>query len=210
MSDWLDSPTPLDTIPTPMPPKTFGKFVHTLPENQEYLTLNFAPTSAPQRQQRWRNNGLSADFLGEYFAAFFPGNPNGEGQTDLQGEVKASVSYIANELLENAFKYSDDAAHLPISITLRLYDRHIIFQITNYANQTTAQTYQTFLQTLETGDLEDLYSQQLEKTALGEGESCLGILTIIHDYATQGGWQFEPHPENPNLMRVSVMVHLVI
>jgi hypothetical protein len=31
----------------------------------EYLTLAFSPLSAPLRS-RWRNNGLSADFLGDY------------------------------------------------------------------------------------------------------------------------------------------------
>ena len=30
----------------------------------EYLTLAFSPTSAPLRS-RWRNNGLSADFLAD-------------------------------------------------------------------------------------------------------------------------------------------------
>ena len=39
----------------------------------EYLTLAFSPTSAPLRS-RWRNNGLSADFLGDYVTTFLPAN----------------------------------------------------------------------------------------------------------------------------------------
>ncbi|NJN38779.1 MAG: ATP-binding protein, partial [Acaryochloridaceae cyanobacterium CSU_3_4] len=134
--------------------QTFGQFLDDIPDSQEYLTLNFAPTSAPQRQQRWHNNGLSADFLGDYFATFFPGEPVLNSEIDLKGTVKATVSYIANELLENAFKYSDELANLPITITLRLYDREILFQVTNYANQAMAQHYQAFVQKIESTDLD--------------------------------------------------------
>jgi hypothetical protein len=190
--------------------QTFGQFLEDIPDNQEYLTLNFAPTSAPQRQQRWHNNGLSADFLGDYFATFFPGGSASNSEIDLKGTVKATVSYIANELLENAFKYSDELASLPITITLRLYDREILFQVTNYANQETAQRYQTFVQKIESTDLEELYTQQLEQTALGEGGSCLGILTIIHDYTAKAGWKFEPLRDHPSAIRVSVIVRLVV
>jgi hypothetical protein len=45
----------------------------------EYLTLAFSPTSAPLRS-RWRNNGLSADFLGDYVTTFLPTNGH-EGKT---------------------------------------------------------------------------------------------------------------------------------
>ena len=37
----------------------------------EYLQLGFQPSSVPLKQ-RWRNNGLSADFLGDYVTTFFP------------------------------------------------------------------------------------------------------------------------------------------
>lgn len=193
-----------------MSTQTFGRFLANIPESQEYLTLNFAPTSAPQRQQRWRNYGLSADFLGDYFAAFFPGDEILENTIQLKDTVKAAVSYIANELLENAVKYSDESANLPISITLRLYEQSIIFEVVNYASTTTAQVYQQFVEALQTSDLDELYIQQLEKTALGEGGSHLGILTILKDYAAIGGWQFEPLCNSPTVSCVHVMVHLVV
>jgi hypothetical protein len=190
--------------------QTFGLFLDEIPDSQEYLTLNFAPTSAPLRQQRWRNYGLSADFLGDYFAAFFPGDEVPESAINLKDTVKSTVSYIANELLENAVKYSDGSVNLPISITLRLYNQEIIFQVTNYANQSTAKQYQQFVQEIQSSDLDELYTQQLEKTALGESGSSMGILTIIHDYSAKGGWKFEPLIDNPTVSRVSVMMHLVV
>jgi hypothetical protein len=193
-----------------MTTQTFGTFRDDSPESQEFLTLNFAPSSTPERQQRWRNYGLSADFLGDYFANFFPGGNVPESTINLKDTIKATVSYIANELLENAVKYSDESVLLPVSITLRLFDQDIVFQVTNYANQAVAQQYQEFVQTLQDADIDELYTQQLEKTALGEGGSSMGILTIIQDYAAQGGWRFEQLMENPSISKVTVMMHLVV
>jgi hypothetical protein len=190
--------------------QTFGKFKDDIPESQEYLTLNFTPSSTPQRQQRWQNYGLSADFLGDYFATFFPGEDVPESSINLKDTVKATVSYIANELLENAVKYSVPSTHLPISITLHLFDQDIIFKIANYADRAVAQKYQEFVQKLQSADIGELYTQQLEKTALGEGGSSMGILTVIHDYAAQGGWSFEPLVDNPAVSKVTVMMHLVV
>jgi hypothetical protein len=45
----------------------------------EYLTLSFSPFSAPIRS-RWRNNGVSADFLGDYVITFLPGNGRSSDQ----------------------------------------------------------------------------------------------------------------------------------
>jgi hypothetical protein len=193
-----------------MTTQTFGQFKDDIPESQEYLTLNFAPSSTPQRQQRWQNYGLSADFLGDYFATFFPGEDVPESSINLKNTVKATVSYIANELIENAVKYSAPSTHLPISITLRLFDQDIIFQVTNYASEAVASKYRKFAQTLQSADIGELYIQQLEKTALGEGGSSMGILTIIHDYSAQGGWKFEPLTDNPTVTKVTVMMHLVV
>jgi hypothetical protein len=190
--------------------QTFGQFNDAPLESQEYLTLNFTPSSTPERQQRWRNYGLSADFLGDYFANFFPGADVPESTLNLKETIKATVSYIANELLENAVKYSDESILLPISITLKLFDQDIVFEVTNYANQAVAAQYQQFVKTLQSADIDELYTQQLERTALGEGGSSMGILTIIQDYSAQGGWRFEQMMDNPTVTKVTVMMHLVV
>jgi hypothetical protein len=190
--------------------QTFGQFRDETPVSQEYLTLNFSPAATPQRQRRWKNYGLSADFLGDYFAAFFPGDAVPDSLINLKDTVKASVSFIANELLENAVKYSDGSINSPISITLYLYEQEIIFQITNCAAPAVAEKYQKFLQEIQSSNLEELYLQQLEKTAMeGEGSS-MGILTILHDYPTKGGWKFETLPDGSSTYRVTVMIYLVL
>ncbi len=85
--------------------QVFGNYVEPRDEEQEqeYLAIGFSPTSL-SIQERWRNNGLSADFLGDYLSTFFPGDD--QQARHKRREVRAGVSYIANELLENAMKYN--------------------------------------------------------------------------------------------------------
>lgn len=187
--------------------QTFGTFLTEVPASDEYLILNFSPSSAP-RNRRWGNYGLSADFLGDYFSAFFPGDERSESKINPRETVKASVSYIANELIENAVKYTDEAAGLPISIALYLYEHEIIFRSTNYACQPSVEKYQCFIQEFLKSDPDDFYANQLEKTALGSGESSMGILTMSNDYGAKFGWMFQGHGTKLDIVQVVVMARL--
>jgi hypothetical protein len=189
--------------------QTFGEFPEEIPPSNEYLTLNFSPTSAP-RKRRWKHYGISADFLGDYFAAFFPGDAVPDSKINRKDTVKGIVSYIANELLENAVKYSDESINLPISITLYLYQQELIFQVTNYSTLAIVQRYQSFIQELLDSQPEEFYTRQLEKTALGLGESHMGLLTIINDYSARFGWKFHPLDCDSTVMRVYVTARLII
>ncbi|MFB2934716.1 ATP-binding protein [Aerosakkonemataceae cyanobacterium BLCC-F154] len=187
----------------------FGEFLEKIPVSNEYLTLNFSPSSAA-RKRRWEHNGISADFLGDYFAAFFPGNASSENKINRKNTVKSIVSFIANELLENAVKYSDRSANLPITITLYLYEQELIFQVTNYSQQTTVEKYQNFIRELLNSDPDELYTRQLEKTAMGTGESNIGLLTIVNDYSARLGWKFDHLPPDSTIVHVSVIARFNI
>lgn len=189
--------------------RTYGEFSGDLPVSNEYLTLHFSPTTGP-RNQRWRNYGLSADFLGDYFATFFPGNDADAGKINRRDAVKGSVSFVANELLENAVKYSDIHANFPIKISLHLFKDQIIFQAINYSSVEVAANYEAFIKELRAADPEELYSQQMEKIALGGGESCIGILTMINDYGASFAWQFQEQQSPQPVVEVNVMVSLRI
>jgi hypothetical protein len=190
--------------------KTLGNFAAPLPNSKEYLTLYFSPTSAP-RQERWRNYGLSADFLGDYFAAFFPGDEVPNSKINQRDTVKAAVSYIANELLENAIKFNSRTVQEPISIALYLHEHQILFQVVNYVDKKSSQNYQQFAQEiLAADDIDQLYTQQLEKTAMGVGESKMGILTMMADYGARFAWKFQSLPQNSDIVQVDVLVYLDI
>ena len=184
--------------------QTFGHFDQCLDEQREYLTLAFSPLSAPLRS-RWRNNGLSADFLGDYVTTFLPANGSTAALEGRQNEIRHAVTYIANELLENAMKYHEHSVDVPIGIHLELTSTQITVSATNGISNLQAQHYQEFVGHILQEDAGDLLVRQLEESAGGtdSGKSCLGLLTIINDYRAQLGWRFEIHPKYPEMMTVS-------
>ncbi|MCP2727326.1 slr1658 superfamily regulator [Limnofasciculus baicalensis] len=189
----------------------FGEFNEILTPSQEYLVLQFSPSSIPLKH-RWRNNGLSADFMAYYFMTFFPGSEE-DGDTDSkQAEIKGAVSYIANELIENAMKFNDETSPHPISISLHLHQDKLIFLTTNSISPENVSDFQAYIQQLITSDTEELYISQLEKNA--EDETCtasrLGVLTMINDYLAKVGWKFETVQEEQKIIAVTTMVQLTV
>lgn len=189
--------------------RTFGAFTEDIPASEEYLTLHFSPNTVPRRR-RWGNYGLSADFLGDYFAAFFPGDTLPDSQLNQRDTVKAAVSFIANELLENAIKYNAASVTAPVSICLHLYQNELIFHVINYSDVDAAEKYQAFIQRLTQADLENFYLQQLEKAATGTDSSCMGIVTMMNDYGARFGWRFQPFGEQTEVIQVDVLVTLAV
>ena len=188
--------------------ETIGHFIDPLEPTDEYLTLGFSP-SPRAREERWRNYGLSADFLGDYFATFFPGTAKDGDRIAQNDTVRSSVSYVANELIENAIKYSDRTMAIPVVISLYLYNSNIVLLASNCAPKALAHHFQDYSKTLVTSDLDVLYTQQLERVATNqEGPSCLGLITMAVDYQAKLGWQFTSHATHENIVIVRVMAQI--
>lgn len=189
----------------------FGNFSESLLSSQEYLIIGFSPSSVPLKQ-RWRNNGLSADFLADYLTTFFPGDEDDPSTFDRQAEIKSAVSYIANELLENAMKFNDETSNYPISIQLQLHSDLLVFSLSNSIPPQAVKPFQLYLKELTTSDPQELYIRQLEKNAEDETgtSSRLGYLTMMNDYMAKIGWKFDRASQNPEVMTVTTMVQLEI
>ncbi len=170
----------------------------------EYLTLAFSPLSAPLRS-RWRNNGLSADFLGDYVTTFLPTKDSRATAGSQQSEISHAVTYIANELLENAMKYHERDIDIPIGIHLELTSEHITVSASNGISVGQAQRYKSFVEHVLEGDAGDLLVRQQEESARCKesSTSCLGLLTMMADYGAQLGWRFDVHPKQSEIMTVT-------
>ncbi len=171
--------------------KIFGEFNDKELKSREFIKLIFSPSSVPL-QQRWRNNSLSADFLADYLMTLFHQDENDPKRLEKQIEIKDTISYIANELLENAMKFNDDSSPYPISIQLHLYDDRLSLCISNSIPAAKVAQFQSFINKLLSTEPQDFYIQQIE-TAEKDGSisSGLGLLTIIDDYGAKLGWKFE-------------------
>jgi hypothetical protein len=171
--------------------KIFGDFNEKEIKSREFLKLGFMPSSVPL-QQRWRNNGLSADFLADYLMTFFPSNDNDPKTLEKQIELKSTISYIANELLENVMKFNDDRSGYPISIQVQLYHDHLNLCISNSISAKNVDKFQSFIKELLSTDPEEFYIRQMERANEdGDFSSGLGLLTMIDDYGAKLGWRFE-------------------
>jgi hypothetical protein len=164
----------------------------------EYLTLVFSPLSVPLRS-RWRNNGLSADFVGDYVKTFLPSEGTG------LPAIHHSVTYVANELLENAMKYHERQVDVPIRIHLELASDRITVSASNGVGSEPARCYRDFVETIRNEEPSELIFRQLEANVGDESStrSCLGLLTMINDHGAQLDWRFESHPTIPEVMTVT-------
>lgn len=185
-------------------PEIFGKYADEQPTNVEHLIIGFSPSSIPLKQ-RWRNNGLSADFLADYLQTFFI------GETSVQEEIRSAVSYIANELLENAMKFSDESVDFATSIAFHLHSDKLIFFIKNSIPKENVEQFQNFIQELLSCDPEEMYMQQLEKNALEDSNhSGLGFLTMMQDYSAELGWKFDTIQRDGPINTVTTRVQLTL
>ncbi|MEM9923637.1 MAG: DUF6272 family protein [Cyanobacteria bacterium P01_D01_bin.50] len=188
----------------------FGDFVER-PQQDEHLTLGFSPSAIPIRK-RWRNNGLSADYIANYLATYFPTKDNENYSIEKLAEMKSAVSYIANELLENSMKYANQNALYPITLHTQLDNDKIRLFVDNSLVPEQAENFQNFIKELMNSDPDELFIRKLEENAESENteSSGLGFLTMINDYSAKLAWKFDTVEQDSPLMTVTTMVELAV
>jgi hypothetical protein len=186
--------------------ETFGRYIE--PGSAlEYVILSFSAVTLPI-QARWRNNSLSADFIANYWATFLLSQGN-SGHSQEAG-LKDTVSYIANELLENAVKFHLETPGIPIRLGVYQIKQRLRFYVTNSISAQASLPFQQYIHILLTEDPDDLYIRQLEHNAATEDstESHLGLLTLLNDYQARLGWKFEQARQAAEIVVVTTMAEL--
>ena len=196
--------------------KILGDFRDDIPEtHHEYLKLGFSPSSLSV-QQRWRTNGLSADFVADYLTTFLRVYDTGGQDDDSDArdhEIKDAVSFIANELLENAMKFNYEPVDQPIQFNLHLLPEAsavVLLSVTNGISEAGMGKLQSFIREFLATDPDDFYTRQLEKAAAGATASGRGFITIRNDYSGRLGWKFEQSSSDLSPITVTTMVQLTL
>ena len=190
----------------------FGDFIEDLPACEDYLDIGFSAGSRPIKH-RWRNNRLSAHFVADYLVTFLPvddENPSSERRNE---ECRGAVTYIANELLENAMKFHSPMGKSPVRFGIYFREEPkitIVLFATNAIAVENQVKYQSFIKELITADPEELYIELIERSAEEEHShsSGLGLLTMIHDYNAKLGWKFAAIPNIADAIAVTTLVQL--
>jgi hypothetical protein len=182
------------------------------PECEEYLSIRFSPSRLPLKK-RWENNGLSADFISEYFKIFYVSRQeeNGDILNDILLEnLQNSVKYVANELLENAMKFQAPIIYPTAArIFLSLYNDKLVFYIKHNITAQQAESFEIFIKKVLENDPQALYMEAMRESAREENahRSGIGLLSMICDYNAKLGWKFESIDGVP-LVTVTTMVTL--
>lgn len=186
----------------------FGEFIDQFPPEHDSLELTFTPSSRPIKQ-RWRNNRLSAHFVADYLSSFLPVDATDASTEKRIKQSKGAVSYVANELLENAIKFNQDGSNYKVKFGIHFIGETEVTAVifaSNSVNPEGANKLKEFIKELLASDPNELYLQQLEKNAESESEtSGLGLLTMINDYSAKIGWKFEPRPDNDTIAVTTVV-----
>lgn len=173
-------------------------------EHPQFLHLAFYPGWVPLRR-RWRNNGLSAEFLADYLVMFYPDEAAG-GSEDIRG----TLSHIANELLENAMKYNDEALNYPINLYLLLDPGLIRLYVSNQLTAEHEASLRAFIADLDRKDPQDFYLELIERAAASPElrDSGMGLLGIQSDFQARLGWKFETSPPESSNRLVTTLARI--
>ncbi len=183
-----------------------GNFLPTA-EGVEHLSVRFSKTSLAIKE-RWRNNGLTADFIAAYAETFLPSSDADDPRArKFVRETKDSLSFVANELLENGLKYHEGTAGNDIELRFEVRDaKRLVVQQTNLAGRARVEGLKALAHEILTRDLSELYFERLERS---DGDSAgLGLITIVNDHGASLAWQFAPHPSG--LITVTTQAALAI
>jgi len=200
-----------DTAPTS---QIFGDFIDILPAEQDSLELTFTPSSRPLKQ-RWKNNRLSAHFVADYFTNFLPVDEENPSDQQRIKEANASVSYIANELLENAIKFNDEASNYKIKFGIHFLQQEtevvVVIYTINSVRSNGVDKLKDFINELLASDPDELYVRQIERSVEEDTKaSGLGLLTMINDYAAKVGWRLDTLQTERPIVTVTTMSQIPV
>lgn len=136
-------------------------------------------------QINWHHCATTADFVGDLFALRLAGMPQ------LYKEVRHSIGYLVNELVENAVKFRVPGE---IAIEAAMAEGAFRVKVSNLTDSVSAARFQTLLSEIKDGDPGDLLIRRIEANAADPDNtvSGLGLLTLMSDYGARFAWVFRP------------------
>ena len=143
------------------------------------LHLQFVPLDFVMH---WHRCGLTADYFAAHMAYAF----------DNREVVRAVLSTVVNELLENAAKFSQDKAR-PASLLMDVFGPWIAIQTRNRADARRVDDLQSLFRSFEAQSAEELFMARLAGSTDGASSpSGLGLLVLKKDYAVRLASKIEP------------------
>ncbi len=142
----------------------------------------------------WKHCAVTSDFLGNFYAV--------RARSAAANDVRHSVGYLVNELLENAVKFR---ASGDIVVDTQLEGDRFRACVINLISEAGALRFQDVLAGLQGRDPSELLIERIERNAADPAAtgSGLGLLTLMGDYGTLLGWDFGEPAGNRGPVRLA-------
>lgn len=154
--------------------RTLGALRRSLPPVLTEITIE---ARALDLVVEWRRCGILADHLADYLALSF----------EHQGVAQSVLSTVANELVENAVKFSADKAQ-PIRIAARHRGDQVEIESRNLAEPAHVAALESLFADLGRGDLPARFAERVEREQRGG----LGLLILAKDYGAELSAELAP------------------
>jgi len=153
---------------------------------------------------RWSQCSATAEYFAEYFADVHARRCDDES---ARNEFIGTLSYIVNELVENAVKFSMGET---VEVTVCIEGEELVALVTNEILAVTVDGLVERFRGLVVGDPQDMLIARVEANAVNPDSavSGLGFLTMMADYGATLGWHFGAVQGNPDNVLLKTMARL--
>ncbi|MCB9760057.1 MAG: ATP-binding protein [Alphaproteobacteria bacterium] len=155
----------------------------------DHLALTFHLDTHPVR---WRQAGRTAELAASWFEARGP-------------EVTDVISYILNELVENALKFASGG---DVVVRVGFSNDAMLLGVSNRLPAQDAAALESHLRTLVSEDPMELLIRTVEANAEAQSDrgSGLGFLTMMTDYGARLAWRLRD--DEADLVRLETLARL--
>lgn len=187
----------------------FGNFIDIDPHDGEYLDIAVAMSSG-SIESDWRKNTLCAEFIAKYMLNTIAAH---RCSNELESrDIKDAINYIANEMFENAVKFTNEESCREISFRVENIDDKLRFYVRNSIDELGIAPFQTLIEELLSGDPSEMYFKRIEENEATESGSAsgLGYLSIMNDYDADIAWKFEAAQVRKKPTYVTTMIQIQV
>ena len=181
---------------------TLGHYQVPAQVEHEFDVVFGKPTALPFQ---WAHCDMTANALAAYFGPFLPADH--KGLQVSRDELTFSVSYVVNELLENAHKFGSGGA---VKIRAVMTGSDLLLWACNSAAPESSRNLESVVSGLLDGDPQQLLLERIEHNALNPDNTAsgLGYLTMMSDYGVRFGWAFREQADATVLVETQAWLSL--
>ncbi|OED44476.1 hypothetical protein AB833_01495 [Chromatiales bacterium (ex Bugula neritina AB1)] len=168
----------------------FGNYVESDSGDWEFLDVAIS-MSSDSAESDWRKNTLCAEFIGKYMLNTIESHK--QTSNSESRDIKDAINYIANELFENAVKFTTVVSNKAICFRVENVGNVVRFYVRNSIDKARIESFQKLISELLSGDPAEMYFQRIEANEESESgnTSGLGYLSIMNDYDAGLAWKFD-------------------